>query len=277
MAKPVLWKERKMRNKILVTLALLLASSPVVAKNRQLFLGTANTIVFRGPVNGESANTAMRKLNELNKKRGSDNYALFLVLDTPGGDIEEGENFIQYAKTIRNLHTVTMFAASMGSAIVEALPGHRFITENGVLMFHRAKLGMAGQVNDGEFESRLAFYKQEITKLEQRNADRMSMPLADYKARVKDEMWLGAAQSVKENAADSIMDIRCSQELIEQNDVITIQIMMFSLNLKFSGCPAFRTPDIELNSPEQKEMYSKYRADIEEKFSPGVLQYVQGL
>jgi ATP-dependent protease ClpP protease subunit len=229
-----------------------------------------NTVTIRGPIDETSVNRAQHRLYELAKKRGTANYPLYLVLDTPGGSVTDGEDFIQYAKMIRNLHTVTIFAASMGSAIVQGLPGYRLMPEHGVQMFHRATVGLQGQIEDGELESRLQFYKSMVRKMEKRNADRMSMPLAQYKAKVKDELWMDSAQSREQKAADAIVDLQCSNELVEQNEVLTIQVFLFSIKLQFSACPLFRVPS-PVRETENLKQYSQNYQALKTKLSKGVL------
>ncbi len=223
-----------------IALALCLFLCPF-AYSEQLKLTPANTVLIRGEINDASVSKAMNDLSVLNKKRqlGS---TIYLVLDTPGGDIESGETLISYLKSVPKVSTVTIFAASMGSAIVEALPGTRYITDDGTLMFHRAKAGLSGQIEMGEVESRLTWIKSIVLRMEKRNAKRMNMSLQAYKAKVKDEYWLDSGQSIATNAADKVVDIVCSQSLIEATDELHIESMFGSYTVSFSQCPLFRFP-----------------------------------
>ncbi len=248
-----------------VTLFLALLFS-VSANATTIFLTDSNTVTLRGPVTGDSVKSVQQALNAMEVKRGFNGYPLYLILDTPGGSIDDGEDLIQYAKTISNLHTITIFAASMGSAIVQALPGKRLMTEHGLQMFHRAKVGLSGQIEDGELETRLALYKNMVRALEMRNATRMSMPLDVYKARVKDEMWLTAKQAMSDKAADSIVDLKCSAALIARAEVLEIQVFIFTVKLQFSGCPLFRVPSA-VAEPEQRQLFLKYGKEIKQKLS----------
>jgi ATP-dependent protease ClpP protease subunit len=253
--------------KILLLLTLL-TSSAFAAPT--IILTPQNTVTIRGEINGESVNRAQNEIYELVKKRGTALYPLYLVLDTPGGSIMDGEDLVQYAKMIRNLNTITIFAASMGSAIVQGLPGKRYITENGIQMFHRAAGGFQGQFEDGEVESRLNFFKSLVRSLELRNAKRMSMSLEDYKSRVKDEMWLNSATSMSHKAADGIIDIRCTNELVEKREEIEMQILIFSVKLEFSGCPTFRIPK-PVKAGNNEAVYKSNVELVKRKLSKGVL------
>lgn len=234
------------------------------AKLPQIFLGIDNSVTLRGPIDDTSVTLVMIKLAAQNIKRGLNNYPIYLVLDSPGGGIDAGNSLIQYAKTIKNLHTITIFSASMAAAIVETLPGKRFITENGMLMFHRAKGGVSGQLEDGEVETRLDMIKKLVRAMEIKNSVRMKMTLPDYKLAVKDELWLEANDSIAKNAADLIMDIRCTDELITKSESMVISFLVFSFKLEFSRCPLFRNP-LPLSDKKEQDSFLKFEKEIYEK------------
>lgn len=238
----------------------------------QVFLGVDNSVTLRGPIDDASAQTTMIKLAAQNIKRGLNNYPIYLVLDSPGGGIDAGNSLIQYAKTIKNLHTITIFSASMAAAIVETLPGNRYITENGILMFHRAKGGVSGQLEDGEVETRLDMIKRLVRAMEVKNATRMKMTLPDYKLAVKDELWLQAEDSVSKNATDLIMDIRCTDELITRTEAMLIDFVMFSIRLEFSRCPLFRNP-LPFSNKKEQDSFLKLQKEIYEKLRGVKLTY----
>lgn len=271
-------KEMKIMIKILC-LALLVASTAIAQTNKvtrvrfpQIFLGIDNSVTFRGPIDYSSAQAVMIRLAAQNIKRGINNYPIYLVLDSPGGGIDAGNTLIQYAKTIRNLHTITIFSASMAAAIVETLPGHRYITENGMLMFHRASGGVQGQLEDGEVETRLYMIKKLVRAMEVKNSVRMKMTLPEYKLAVKDELWLTAEDSIAKNGADAIVDIRCTDELITKTDSILINFVIFSFKLEFSRCPLFRNPT-PATSKEDRESFMKHEKEIYEKLRGVKLTY----
>jgi ATP-dependent protease ClpP protease subunit len=203
-------------------------------------LGTANTVTLRGEVNDDSAQTAAIELMTLNAIRGNATYPIYLVLDTPGGSIDAGESLIEVAKTIRNLKTISIFAASMGSAIAEALPGDRLMTSNGILMFHRAAGRVSGQFENGEMESRLDFYKQMVRRMEKRSADRMGLSLARYKKLIKNELWLTSDSAVSSGAADRIVEVVCSPALTSQTQSIQVEVFIFMIEVEYSKCPLLR-------------------------------------
>jgi ATP-dependent protease ClpP protease subunit len=241
----------------------MLLGTVFASAERVVDLGTANTINFRGEVSDASVDNASRELLRLDKIRGNRDYPIYLVIESPGGSIMAGENFIEVAKTIKNLHTITIFAASMASAIVEALPGERLILDSGTLMFHRAKGQVGGQFETGELESRLDFYKSFVRRMEIRNAERMKMSLKAYKQSVVNELWLSGKQCVDKGAADEIVAIRCTQKLIDKVEVVNMDFGMFAINLEFSGCALLKSAKPEKSEPAEKvELYNKNKTQI---------------
>jgi ATP-dependent protease ClpP protease subunit len=226
----------------------------LAADARDIVLNMDNTVTFRGVVNAGSVDSAMEKLEELDSKRGAKNYPLYLVLDSPGGSISAGLEFIEYAKSIKNLKTISIYAASMASAIVEALPGERLVLASGVLMFHRAKGGFEGQFEDGEVEAQLAFAKQIVRHMELTNAKRMSMSLKSYKEAVRNEYWLFGSQAVSKKAADQVVSITCTKDLISAKISSTQMSFFGPVATEYSRCPLFKKPIIkEEPLPEKGE------------------------
>jgi ATP-dependent protease ClpP protease subunit len=222
-------------SKFTVFLISMLISFGVAA--RTVDLTPENSVLIRGEISDESVEQAMSSLRSAVTKRGPLDYTIYLVLDSPGGSIDAGNAFIEYAKSINNLKTVTFFAASMASAIVQALPGERLIIETGTLMFHRARGGFQGQFETGEVESRLDWAKQTVRLLERINADRMKMSIPKYKALVVNELWLFGSMAVKRNGADEVVTVTCSDVLA--NTVVTTVMNSFfgPIRLNTSACP----------------------------------------
>lgn len=215
-------------------------------------LTTGNTVNFRGAVDGQSITSAQIKLSELISQRGKAGYPIYLVFDSPGGSIVAGDAFIQFAKMLPNVHTISIFAASMASGIVEAMPGRRYVTHNGIMMFHRASGTFQGQFESGEIEQQLEFFKKVVREMEMRNASRMLMTLEAYKDKVKDEYWLYGNDAVEKKAADELVNLECSPDLIKKRENSLVQSLFGSFNVSWSGCPLFRAP-IQASGNEEEE------------------------
>lgn len=243
-----------------IVLTLLLASVNVFSANTNITLNENNHVLLRNDVNDDTIAKLSNQLSTLVSNRGTKNYTIYLVLDSPGGSIDAGLNFIEFAKTIPNLETITIFSASMAAGIVEALPGKRNILSSGILMFHRASGGVEGQFESGELESRLDFYKRLVRSMEVTNAQRMSLNLESYKAKVKDELWILGTEAVSQKAADAEVNIVCSESLINKSLIESFNIMgLFTVQVKFSSCPLIRGGTVV--DAGQKALYNQYKRE----------------
>lgn len=238
-------------------LTVLLICSSLFAKNIELT--DSNFVLIRNEINDQTVSKAQVELSKKVVQRGLKNYTIYLVLDSPGGSISSGLDFIEFAKTIPNLETVTLFAASMASAIVEALPGRRNVLSTGTLMFHRARGGVEGQFESGELESRLEFYKNMVRSMEKTNANRLGISLETYKAKVVNELWIFGADSVKSKAADEIVSVSCTPAVISSRSIETFEFMGMGIDVSFSACPLIKSG--ELVMPKQEEQYNKYKKE----------------
>lgn len=222
-----------------------------------IVLTEQNSAVFRGVVTDASVQDVQMQLAYLDFVRGRKSYPIYLVLDSPGGDVDAGNTFIQFAKTIRNLKTISIFSASMAASIVERLPGERLVLNDGTLMFHRAAGGFRGQFEDGEVESRLYAAKKLVRNMETEHAKRMQMSLADYKSLVVRELWLVGDDSIKYRAADRIVNIKCSQGLIDAKMSSMVSVLFFTIKINFSKCPLLRAP-LQSEKEEENKTSNKY-------------------
>jgi len=179
-----------------------------------VLLTTKNHVQLVGGINPYTISIAMK---DLAFRRANYSGTIYLVIDSPGGRIDSGMNFLSFAKHIPNVKTLTLEGASMAHAIAQAMPGERLATEYTIMMAHRARGSVSGQFESGELEQRLAMWKKIVRKMEQTNADRMQISLDEYKKRVKDEWWSFGQDLIKDNMVDRIVPVKCSALLVEKD------------------------------------------------------------
>lgn len=221
--------------KLLLTLALILGVA--FSNAEEIILTKRNHCALEDQVNFDTIQALKFCLADRVLQRRGRDYKIYLVINSPGGSIYDGLKFIEFAKTIDNLETVSIFAASMGSAIVEGLPGKRHVTETGILMFHRAAGSFKGQFEDGEVEKILAFWKKIVRKMETVNSNRIGITLDDYKSRVKDEWWLYGDDNVNEKTADQVSIVKCAPELLINKHTEKVATIFGEFEVVTSECP----------------------------------------
>lgn len=209
------------------------------AKTNTIVLSKKNTLTFRSVFTDQSVGTAQLRAMELSANLAKD-QSMYLYLDTPGGDIIAGEQLITTLKGLPNeVKTITSFAASMGFVTAQSL-GERYILPNGVLMSHRAKVGVQGQI-PGEFNTQSSFWATYVTDIEGQMAARLSMPLNAYQSLVHDEYWVKGDKAVTDHAADQVINVRCGEDLRGETSE-TINTIFGAINVVWSECPLVSAP-----------------------------------
>lgn len=222
--------------KYLVCLAML--SSAVYAGNAKILLTEDNSIVFNQAVT--SAYASKKTLEVMIKSVKTS--PLYLVLNTPGGSVTAGLNFIDNIKSLNiPIHTVTIFAASMGYQFVQEL-GTRYITASGTLMSHRGSVGgVSGQV-PGELNSRIGHIQAILSGMSSRAAARVGMTKENYDAAIINELWVSGNEAVNSKHADQVADVKCDKKLMQEtykDEAITI---FGRVELTYAKCPLITAP-----------------------------------
>ena len=221
-----------MFKKLLIMAAILLS---IPAHSEPITLTKDNLVSINSQVDSRSVTEASIAIQKLNASESKD--PIYLVLNTPGGSVFDGIEFIRYAKSSRRpVHTITLFAASMGFQIVEALPGTRYIAESGVLMSHRAATGgLSGQF-PGELNVRLDFLGEVTRELDEGVAKRAGMSLKQYQDLIHDEYYATPEKAIKGKFADKKAEVKCDDSL-NGTYLISVPTPFGTVNVEFAKCP----------------------------------------
>lgn len=237
------------------------APTKVVPAKGTIVLEAKDSVTLRGPVMGATLSKAIKEISKISRNIPKTSK-IFLVMDTPGGEVMGGADFIDFLQGIpQEIVTVTLFAASMGFHIVESNPGKRLITQNGVLMSHRARGGVEGQFN-GELESEYRMFKRKLDYIELTAANRMGLALDVYQERIKPELWVHGFDAADMKVADEMTMVRCGDSM-EGEDAIKLQTLFGDVTIVFDKCPLIKDPiRIDFGAiPEQSKMYIRMIID----------------
>lgn len=235
--------------RVISILVMLMLSFSTFAKNSkndtsavetaEIVLTEDNLVVLRGPFTTQSVGAVIERARELDSKLKS-GYPIYLFLYTPGGSIQAGLEMYEALKNLnRPVHTITMFAASMGFQTVQQL-GNRYIMRYGVLMSHKASGGFDGDFGGGpsQLDSRYGIWLRRIDLLDKDTVARTKgkQTLESYRASYANELWLNGPEAVEQGYADAIANVKCDGSLsgstqIESNG------LFFSVIIELSKCP----------------------------------------
>ena len=203
----------------------------------QITLTENNHVVFKGVVNAQSVAKASRDLLKLSFKTKPGD-TLYLVLDSPGGSVHYGLNFVQLFATIpRNVECIAIKAHSMAHHFLQACPGKRYGVSNMMSMAHRAAGGFRGTFNKGDVEQQLELWTNIVQSMEKVNAKRMGLTLEKYQSYAKDEYWCHGYDCVKKNFVDSIVTVGCNEKLVSEETSRKVNSFFGSYKIYESKCP----------------------------------------
>lgn len=236
----------------LTILALLVAGSSNNALSKDddstITLSKSNTLVLDDVMMGDVTGKVINKARELDKTLSSELTAkykakkpLYLFLNTPGGSIQAGLELYEALNGLgRPVHTVTLFAASMGFQTAQNM-GDRLILKNGVLMSHRAAGGFEGSFGGqypSQIDSRYALWMDRLTELDKVTVSRTKgkQTLEGYQKQYASEMWLTGAKSVAQGYADKVVTVKCDESL---NGSVEHSLSFFGITILYDTdeCP----------------------------------------
>lgn len=243
----------------LMALAICMAAWAKPAVAEEITLNSSNLLVLRGEVGWEN----MVKLSH--KVLTSKADKIYLFIDSPGGSIFSGLKLVEAIKASdKTVVCIANTAISMAFIIFQACD-ERLIVPDAVLMQHMPSYGMEGQEpNNYQFAKFIHSVGAALYKMQ---AERMGMRVADFYTKVRDDWWMFDDEGVKNNAADRMVTVKCSPELLQKYTVETQRIFIFVIKIKFSGCPLIAgpveddaktaVPGIQLNSPAFQRAYTR--------------------
>ena len=179
-----------------------------------VMLGSDNHINLMGNINSTTSWQFTKDLNALilrtNKK--VDNSDMYVYIDSPGGHVDAGMKIMSEIRKY-NISCVADKAYSMAFAIFQSC-ANRYITMSGHLMQHQMSYGVEGThlqvVSYVEMMNQINDY---LTRLE---SQRIGIPQHEFENLVSNDLWLFSDVAVERNFADQIVELWCTDELIDR-------------------------------------------------------------
>lgn len=231
--------------KLIIAVIALMSMTACATKNvgDVLTISEKNTVILRLPIMSDTASKINEELLEKSKKLKK-NEPIYLVLDTPGGSIDDGLKIIEVAKSLpRPVHTISLFNASMGFIISQYLDD-RYVLESTTMMSHRAFIGgMKGEF-PGSFISRFLALGDQLTRINSKVAARAKMSLNPYLDLIRNELWMGPEQAIQLKFADKQVTLQCDNSLLGYGEPEEVNLGIFTIKVKFHKCPLVSDPKI---------------------------------
>lgn len=232
--------------RILLLLAIFFNLTLLKAKaaEKEVILTKDNVAVLSSVVTEESVSKLIGEIRKMDSQLPS-GYPIYLFLYTPGGSIQAGLEFIEFAKGVnRPIHTVTMFAASMGFQIAQNL-GTRYITRFGVLMSHKAAGGFQGEFGgeSSQLDSRYGMWLRRVNELDSKTVERTNgkKTLKQYQSEYDNELWLNGKEAVENGYADEVATVKCAADLDGERTEV-VNFLGMNLTVSYDNCPLRTAP-----------------------------------
>ena len=193
-------------------------------KNNFIKLKTTNLINLKGTISEKTVN---KFLLEFNLHENKDN--LFIFIDSPGGTVEDGYKIITEFQKY-NISCIAEKAYSMAFAIFQSCH-ERFILPHGKLMQHQISLGIINEL--GKIKSYIDYILQIEEELLKIQSSKIGITSDDLKNKTNNEWWMFGKNAIQENCADKIVNVECTNELIQE----TYLINQNSYYYIYSKCP----------------------------------------
>lgn len=189
-----------------------------------LKFNTTNNIILKGEINEETTSKLIYNLNLLPHKNKT-----YLYLNTPGGSVEHGMKIVSEVKKY-NISCVAETAYSMGFIIFQSCK-NRYILPHGKLMQHQMALGFMDQKS--RIESYMSFIDQMEDEIIKNQAQRINITEEEFKHKINNDWWLYGENTIRENCADEIVNIECTDALTRKTEII----QKGSYKYTYSKCP----------------------------------------
>lgn len=241
----------------LISLATLIIPASTLASTPDsvALLKPNNTLTLLGVINEEMVERVARKLPSLSSN------TVYVQLISPGGSVLSGKRIIDQLLGLqaqgKKVVCVAHVAISMAFVILQspACPV-RQVVSGALLMQHQASATIEGPVL--HLLSQVRSLLQELEEINQMQADRLKIPLAQFLANITHDLWLNSGISaIKANAADSQIAVVCAASLLEQGRKEEVIFGRVKLVVTYSDCPYIVQPKVEVLPADSRKGHTR--------------------
>lgn len=174
-------------------------------KTINLILPKEQTVVLRGVFTPQSVGQVMTKMKEIAATKKD----IYLVLNSPGGSVIDGEELISLIQTLKKVQgirttcVVESMAYSMG-ALTALYCNQTFMQKHSSIMFHSASYSVQGSAP--QIYQRVMFLTNFFDELNQDIANQMGITKEQYVALLSPEYWKTATEAAELGIVDGVVD-----------------------------------------------------------------------
>jgi len=217
---------------LLLFLALFL--SPLAHAQSKIELNESNHLVLRGEVNEISAAKLIHQIST------SKSNEVLLFIDSPGGSVLAGLRIINIIENSgKKVTCIASHAASMAFAILQSCQ-KRYVLEDTIIMQHVMSYSLNGR-EPNNFQLANLLHKINVF-MDKKQAKRIGLSYEEFRDKVRDDWWLFGDDAVKNNAADAVVKVNCTDSLSEKLTKEVVQLQFTTVTLEWSGCPLNSAP-----------------------------------
>lgn len=150
----------------------------------------------------------MNILSEQLVTKASKYRLIYLVIDSPGGSISAGLNFINTMKAVKAKKgtfircVITDRAYSM-AAFIQSYCSQTLVLNNATIMYHQASYGVSGSAH--KIRTQVSFVERYLAVIEENLAIQMGMDYQEYLEFRGTEVWLTSMEAANSGIVDGIL------------------------------------------------------------------------
>lgn len=225
----------------LLAASLLLAAAPGRKAQKLITLSDSNTVVLNMPIVSDVAAQVQSDLMDKSAKLGK-KEKIYLVLNSPGGSITDGQAIIETAKGLpQEVATISVFSASM-SFIISQYLGTRYAVDSATLMSHPASVEGVGGTIPGSLLTRAIALSSLVNIISFDVAQRAGMSFQAYNDLIQSELWMSAGYAKSLGFVDETVTVKCDNSLLGAADPVLYDTLFGRVKVRWYKCPLVTAP-----------------------------------